>query len=295
MSDFFDDENDYEVSETRKSEKQNLVYVLIFAGVALVIFLIILALSQEKIKNPSTQTRKDPYKKEFYRKRKPGGTTTTRTPSRPQDSREQTITTPPRRQPSTGSGKQPHLSVVRVFTENTSGSATLISSKGYFLTNEHVVGTSPYQGILFSKDPKAPPKEYFLTQTVFKSKQLDLAVLKISRTLRNASLNDLVPAKIGSSSALKIGEELIIYGYPGIGGKTITLTRGVISGFLQEQSPWIKTDATISGGNSGGGAFNRKGEFIGVPTGGSVDANLRSQIGLVRPIDAIKKYISPYL
>jgi S1-C subfamily serine protease len=69
----------------------------------------------------------------------------------------------------------------------------------------------------------------------------------------------------------------------------------VISGFWEDYPFWIKTDAIISSGNSGGGAFNLKGEFIGVPTAGAVDPRMGSQIGMIMPVDSIKKYISGYL
>ena len=56
----------------------------------------------------------------------------------------------------------------------------------------------------------------------------------------------------------------------GIGGDTITFTQGTVSGFNAQQAiadrAWIKTDATIAGGNSGGLAANAAGEIIGIPT-----------------------------
>jgi serine protease Do len=124
---------------------------------------------------------------------------------------------------------------------------------------------------------------------------LDLAVLRVVSAYADASLDHISPIKIGSSSSLKLGDEIYICGYPGVGGETITLTRGVISGFLQDSPPWIKTDANISPGNSGGGAFNRSGEFIGLPTAKQIDPDKTSQIGMVRPIDSIKSYITRFL
>jgi hypothetical protein len=75
---------------------------------------------------------------------------------------------------------------------------------------------------------------------------------------------------LGDSDALRLGDALTILGYPGIGGETITLTRGEVSGFTSESGrgdrSFIKTSATIAGGNSGGLAANTAGELIGVPT-----------------------------
>ncbi len=187
------------------------------------------------------------------------------------------------------------LSVVMIVTDSGIGSGTLLSRQGYFLTNAHVVQNSPNQFIYFSKNPRNSPQKYFLTEIAYENPSLDLAVLKVVSTYGDASLDQLDPIKIGSSSSLKLGDEIYIYGYPGIGGQTITLTRGVISGFLQDFPGWIKTDANIAPGNSGGGAFNHSGELIGVPTAKKIEKEMNSQMGMVRPIDSIKEEISDFL
>jgi hypothetical protein len=78
------------------------------------------------------------------------------------------------------------------------------------------------------------------------------------------------PVRIGEAESLQLGDPIIILGYPGIGGETITLTRGEVSGFTFQQGygnrAFIKTSATIAGGNSGGLAATLQGEIIGVPT-----------------------------
>lgn len=294
MNDFFDG-NDHEKTENKQSDKQNVVYLLAFVGVLLLVVLIILGISEsDKSKTRDAKiARKDPGKREYYKKRRPEKTNI--------DHRDRQKKTPKKRNTEpdkharSNPGRQVCLSVVRVLTNQGAGSGTLISKKGYILTNEHVVRNSTHQEIRFSKDPKTSPQRYFVTQTVFKDKTLDVAVVKITRTFQGASLNHLTPARIGRSASLKIGDELIICGYPDIGGQTITLTRGVISGFLQKPSPWIKTDASISPGNSGGSAFTRSGDLVGVPTAGALDKTSSAKMGLVRPIDAIKKHISKYL
>lgn len=297
MSDFFD-ENDYGEEEQKPKKNQNLIYLAGFIGVLLVVILLVLAIEESNRKSKISKTTfkkvetKDSDELPLYKK---GKKTKTTSPIKTPDQRVEVIKpdTPTPTHPLYN--KQCYLSVVRIITERRSGSGTLISRKGYFLTNAHVVGNSRFQLVYFSKSPKNPPVRYFTTQTAFKNESLDLAVLKVVSTTRGNSINDLKPAKIGDSSSLELGDEIHIYGYPGVGGQTITLTRGVISGFLQGTSSWIKTDANISGGNSGGGAFNRKGEFIGVPTSGAVDQRMSAQLGMVRPIDAIKRYITKYL
>jgi S1-C subfamily serine protease len=84
-----------------------------------------------------------------------------------------------------------------------------------------------------------------------------------------AALN-LPVVPLGDSDALAIGDDLIILGYPGIGGATITLTSGKVAGFTAQgglgDRAFIKTSATIAGGNSGGLAANTAGELVGIPT-----------------------------
>ena len=63
-------------------------------------------------------------------------------------------------------------------------------------------------------------------------------------------------------------------GFPAIGGDSVTVTKGEVSGFNNYRGVrWIKSSISISGGNSGGGAFNANGELIGVPTSLGVPGN----------------------
>ena len=89
---------------------------------------------------------------------------------------------------------------------------------------------------------------------------------------------------LGDSDAMQLGDRLAIFGYPGIGGETVTFTSGNVSGFTGDKNvrshrAWIKTDATIAGGNSGGTAVNQAGQLVGVPTQAAAGAG-------VTPVDA---------
>lgn len=302
MSDFFDDE-DNEITEEKEKNRQNFILLGGFLGLVLLVLLIIIAIGEtEKPKKFGKKLgqrlediqRRKASKDLVHKKRQPGRGSQTTLNTRESQNPGQT-STQSTREPSTVNQNQVLSSVVRVITENTSGSGTLLSRQGYFLTNYHVVRDTQVQLILFSKDPRKSPEKYFFTKIVDHDNNLDLAVLKIVSPIEGVSINDLTPISIGTSLSLKIDDEIHIYGYPGVGGDTITSTRGVISGFWEEYPYWIKTDANISSGNSGGGAFNRKGEFIGVPTAGAVDPRLGSLIGMIMPVDTLKKYISQYL
>jgi len=163
------------------------------------------------------------------------------------------------------------------------GSGTIISADGLILTNCHVanpalIGDSKDQpdalGVELVDSEDEPPVPTYFASVVDADPTLDLAVIKIDRDLdgnavKSSSL-DLPFANIGDSDLVKFGDPIYIFGFPGIGGDTITYTSGSVSGF-DRMDPignraWIKTDATIAGGNSGGLASNTNGEIIGVPT-----------------------------
>ena len=64
-----------------------------------------------------------------------------------------------------------------------------------------------------------------------------------------------------------IGDHITILGYPGIGGDTLTVTDGIVSGFeFRGGARYIKTSAKIDQGNSGGVAIKDSGCVVGIPT-----------------------------
>lgn len=167
-----------------------------------------------------------------------------------------------------------------------SGSGTIISPTGLILTNAHVASPAS-QGDpssepdalaigLMDQEDKPPVFQYF-AQVKAVDGYLDLAVLQISSTMDGAGVDpsnlNLPYVSLGNSDQIHVGDHVSIFGFPGIGGETITFTDGNVSGFTAEEGvgdrAWIKTDATISGGNSGGLAASDAGYIIGVPTSAS--------------------------
>lgn len=166
------------------------------------------------------------------------------------------------------------------------GSGTIISADGLILTNCHVadplrmgmpsdqIPRIDYLGVSLTVRSDQLPKLSYLAEVVAADPYLDLAVIRVTRKLDlrpvNAASLNLPYLERGNSDDLEIGDELNIYGYPGIGGETLTFTRGVVSGFTLDAAitgrAWIKTDTTIAGGNSGGTAVNQGGLLVGVPT-----------------------------
>ncbi len=163
--------------------------------------------------------------------------------------------------------------------EGWSGSGSIISADGLILTNAHVVLSDKFYDVedlvvAFTVDPNYPAEPRYYAEVMQVDEGLDLAVIRVVADMNGnpvdyASLN-LPAVPLGNSDALELGGDLTIMGYPGIGGVTITLTSGDVGGFTAEegvgQRAFIKTSATISGGNSGGLAVNSNNELIGVPT-----------------------------
>jgi S1-C subfamily serine protease len=191
----------------------------------------------------------------------------------------------------------PYKSVVQIvaliemdgqLTEGWTGSGTIISEDGLILTNAHVVLSDRYYQVVdlivaITVAQDQPPQQMFYADILQADSNLDLAVIKVRSGIDGESANfaelNIVPVPLGDSQSLGLGDELIIIGYPGIGGETITLTRGEVSGFTSQEQygnrAYIKTSATFAGGNSGGLAATQQGEIIGVPTQlGSGDINV---------------------
>ncbi len=161
------------------------------------------------------------------------------------------------------------------------GSGTIVNNNGYILTNFHCVGengslynSEGYVAIAITDDIKKNIQPQYIAQYRSGVEELDLAVVKLVADLNWNQLSatdlNLEPAKISDSDSVELGDDINILGYPGVGGETITFTAGHVSGFIDDDGDsvidWIKTDAVVNHGNSGGTAINGKGEMIGVPT-----------------------------
>jgi len=163
--------------------------------------------------------------------------------------------------------------------ESWSGSGSIVSKDGFILTNAHVVLSDRYCNvedlvISMTRAEDQPPVDTYFADVYQADEGLDIAVIRITRDINNnlidANALNLPTVGLGSSVDLRLGDPVVIIGYPGIGGETITLTRGDVSGFTSENPygdrAFIKTSATIAGGNSGGLAASADGQLIGIPT-----------------------------
>jgi S1-C subfamily serine protease len=227
-------------------------------------------------------------------------------------------TSPPAPTQAASGGRDPNFvralnAAVRVIVPTgpssaSTGSGSIITPKGHVLTNFHVV--SDDNGRLINQGNSViiavPPAEGENAQPKYRAKvadfdaKLDLAIIQLLALADGAALPanlGLNPIPLGTSKSVNIGDTIIIIGFPGLGGSSLTVTRGIHSGiappntFPGDPGTFIKTDTEINRGNSGGTAINQAGELIGIPTAGRIDREAPGKIGLIRPIDEAKPLI----
>jgi S1-C subfamily serine protease len=169
-----------------------------------------------------------------------------------------------------------------------SGSGSIIDTRGYVLTNNHVIENaykvfisladgSQFEGTLVGTDPEN-----------------DIAVLKFNPPRGM----DLRTIPFGDSENLKVGQKVLAIGNPFALERTLTV--GIVSGLgrpIQTSRQhiirnMIQTDASINPGNSGGPLLDTQGRMIGVntmiysPSGGSVG------IGFAIPVNTAKRVVA---
>jgi putative serine protease PepD len=166
------------------------------------------------------------------------------------------------------------------------GSGSIIDSRGYILTNNHVIKDAKRIEVTLSDGSKWNGK------LVGTDPYNDLAIVRIE-----APSERLHALPLGSSRDLQVGQKVIAIGNPF--GLQQTLTTGIISSLGRSIRPQggplmedlIQTDAAINPGNSGGPLLDSEGKIIGIntaifsPTGGSIG------IGFAIPVDTAKRII----
>jgi S1-C subfamily serine protease len=181
-----------------------------------------------------------------------------------------------------------------------SGSGTFITQDGIVLTNYHVIfddaAGKASKSILVEwnfDDVNGEPNTVYAADLVKGNKQYDFAFLKINSWRAGPKYTKPFPfISMGSSSTLKPGDALSVFGYPASGGLTRTQNDGLVSGFLpddENQIPngWIKISIPLHHGNSGGAVIDRTGKLIGVATGAF--GNFLERTSVIRPIDLAKE------
>jgi putative serine protease PepD len=144
------------------------------------------------------------------------------------------------------------------------GSGFVLDERGHVITNNHVVAEAAADdGPIWVIDQDGNEMK---ASVVGRSAVYDIAVLKVRPT------GDLVPAAIGSSQQMRVGETVVAFGSPL--GLSATVTSGIISAVNRPVTTGdgndssfinaVQTDAAINPGNSGGPLVNLQGQVIGV-------------------------------
>jgi V8-like Glu-specific endopeptidase len=156
------------------------------------------------------------------------------------------------------------------------GSGTIISEDGLVLTNNHVVAdeNNPEKTkdvfnvcVLQSEDDKVPACKY-VANLVSRNENMDIALLQIEdKDIFGYNVGEFEFMEYEDATSPDVGDEIYAVGYPSIGDDSLTITKGIVSGYEEANGyQYIKTDTNISPGNSGGAALDSRGELIGIPT-----------------------------
>jgi serine protease Do len=139
------------------------------------------------------------------------------------------------------------------------GSGVVISTDGKILTAAHVVQAADQVSVEFVDGKKER------AHVVASYPRADIAIVQLDFPPAG-----LIPAKLGDSDAVQVGDDVFVIGAPY--GLSHSLTVGHVSGKHTSKESiagiakveLIQTDAAINQGNSGGPMFNMAGEVVGI-------------------------------
>jgi S1-C subfamily serine protease len=163
------------------------------------------------------------------------------------------------------------------------GSGTIVRYDGLILTNaHHVVSGESCAGdtllIAMTTNPDEPPVPRYRAEIVQADIGLDLALLRITREFDGrlidpATLPVLPFVELSNSESIALDETLTLMGYPATGNSSVLVVPSTVVGFINEprasgSTNWIKINTLLPapGTLSGGGAYNRAGQLVGIPT-----------------------------
>lgn len=148
------------------------------------------------------------------------------------------------------------MGVVTVFAGDSMGSGFVISRDGFLLTNQHVIGQSRFVRVRFVTGREANGE-------VVRSDRLrDVALIKLE--------SDIYPfLPLGESDRIRPGAEVFAIGTPLAENLGQTVTKGILSGYGEEDGLRIlRSDVAVHRGNSGGPLLDHAGIVVGLTVSG---------------------------
>ena len=165
------------------------------------------------------------------------------------------------------------------------GSGVIISTDGFILTNNHVVGEADKIEIIVTAGGST---KRYVAKIVGADPQTDVALIKIDAT-------GLPAATLADSSKLRVGDVVLALGAPMELSRSVT--QGIVSALgrsgmgiigrrdMQGYEDFIQTDAAINPGNSGGPLVDALGRVIGINTAIYSRSGMNAGIGFSIPIN----------
>lgn len=171
------------------------------------------------------------------------------------------------------------------FEPNGVGSGVIISTDGYILTNNHVIGDADKIETII--DVNGTSKRY-TAKVIGTDPQTDIALIKIEAS-------GLVPCTMADSAKLRVGDVVLAAGAPMELSRSVT--QGIVSalgrsgmGIIRKENmpgyeDFIQTDAAINPGNSGGPLVDALGRVVGINTAIYSRSGMNAGIGFAIPIN----------
>ena len=166
------------------------------------------------------------------------------------------------------------------FVQRGVGTGVIVSADGYILTNNHVVRNADKLTVTLSDNRE------FDAEVIGADDKTDLAVVKIDAS-------GLLPAELGDSDDINVGEWVLAMGNPF--GLSQTVTAGIISAKgranvgIADYEDFIQTDAAINPGNSGGPLVNLDGQVIGINTAIATENGGYQGVGFAIPANMARQ------
>jgi putative serine protease PepD len=170
------------------------------------------------------------------------------------------------------------------------GSGFVYDGNGTIITNQHVVDGAQSISVRFWNGSS------YRAELIGTDPSTDLAVLQV-----DAPASMLSPLRLGDSSDVLVGDEVVAIGSPfGLEG---TVTSGIVSALHRQMTApndftindSIQTDAAINHGNSGGPLLDDRGQVIGVNAQIESESGGNDGIGFAIPSNTVRSIVSQLL